>query len=203
MSVNKENMMEEWKSLRNEIARKQDFVERLVLTTATGNLVIYSFAFSLQELAPMNAFIALLPIFLTTITYFWILRNLHSALRIVKYIKEKIDPNTGIGWENWIQQSRRVAQPKGRIRVNENVFSLFYHFFLVVSLLVSITSVWAPHWPYGNNASLIRNIPVNMSVWITIFIILFWILWYILARFLWIGRRIDDIETINQTLQVE
>ena len=33
MPTHKESLMAEWKSLREESAKKQDFVERLILTT--------------------------------------------------------------------------------------------------------------------------------------------------------------------------
>ena len=196
-----ESLMEEWKSLREESQRKQDFVERLVLTTVTGNLLIYSFAFSMQELTPINAFIALLPIFLTTMSYFWILKDLQSALRIVTYIKNVIEPNIGTGWENWMQQARQEAQPQGKIRIEENVFTLFYHFFLWVSLIVSYVAIWAPHWPYRNSSIPIDSTPMDMCMLLTGGITLFWIAWYFTARGLCIKRRIKDIEKLNQELR--
>ena len=128
MSSHAENLMEEWKALRSEIARKQDFAERLVLTTVAGNLAIYSFTFSLQHIAPYNAFIALVPSILTTISYFWMLRSLYSGLRIVKYIKEYIEPKLGLNWETWVQLSRRPTQRKGEVKIGEDFYRLLYYF---------------------------------------------------------------------------
>lgn len=208
MSKNTKNLMEEWKQLRQEGDRKHDFVERLVLTTIAGNLAIYSFAFSLHELAPLNAFIALLPIFLTTMSYFWILGYLYSGLRIIRYIKEKLEPDMGLGWEDWIQEPREKIQPGGTINIKENIFCLFYHFFLVVSLLLSIILIWAPLWPYGDNstqssAGLAQSslVPPTMCLGLTFGIVLFWFMWYLAARRIWISRKIEDIENLNQELR--
>lgn len=201
MPTHKESLMAEWKSLREESAKKQDFVERLILTTVTGNLLIYSFAFSLQEFSPINAFIALMPVILTTISYFWILKDLHSALRIFKYIKTVIEPAVGTGWENWVQKSRQETQPKGKIKVEENIFTLIYHLFLWVSLFVSYVTIWAPHWPYRNSSTPIDNTPIDMCLIFTAVITALWLVWYFTARGLWINRRIREIEKLNTELR--
>lgn len=226
MSSNAENLMEEWKSLRDEISSKQEFAGRLVLTAVAGNLAIYSFAFSWKDLAPMNAFVALLPIFLTTMSYFWILRDLHSALRIILYIRIKIESQKiGLGWETWVwayrtqkhavkgdgQEERALEgeiEREGGIRWWEDVYGLFYHFFLVVSLLVCIGLIWVPHWPYGSNAvqsstetAQLSTVPPTVCLWLTLGALLFWILWYFLADELLISQRKNKIEALNKEFQ--
>ncbi len=209
MSENIHNLMEEFKELRQEGARKNNFVERLILTTIAGNLAIYSFAFTLQSLSPLNAFIALLPIILTTMSYFWILRSLYSGLRIVKYIKEQIEPATGLGWEGWLQKPREKTQSDGKIKWWEDVFGLFYHFFFGVSLILCIVLIFLPHWPYNNNTgqsstnpAQFSPIPVSVCFLVAIGIVLLCLLWYFVAKWLWIDRRIKDIERLNREMRL-
>ena len=226
-----ENLMEEWKSLREEIGRKQEFAGRLVLTTTAGNLAIYSFAFSWKELSPMNAIVALLPVFLTTICYFWILRDLYSSLRIVKYIRSEIeDPKKGPFWETWVWNSRLGKHPArnegvgassnpgeeegmdeeidtgGNITWWDDVYGLFYHAFLGVSLLVCIVLIWMPHWPYrsnsiqgGSGSTQLPQASAGTCLWLTLGAVLFLIIWYFIAEKLLIGKRKEKIQDINKS----
>lgn len=196
MSSHVENLMEEWKVLRGEIARKQDFAERLVLTTVAGNLAIYSFTFSLQRIAPINAFIALVPIILTTVSYFWMLRSVYSGLRIVRYIKEYIEPNVGLYWETWVHLSRRPTQPRGEVRIGEDIYRLLYYFFLVVSLVMCMAIIWGPS---DGTVQLPRDRQIR--VWCTLGATLSWIVCHSLAWHVLIARRVKDIETLNREIQ--
>ena len=113
-------LIEEWKSLREEITHKQSFTERLIVSSVGGNLAIYSFALgeALGEPTVLSAFLALLPIVLTTMTYIWLLRGIKSIQRIRKYIIEVLAPELGVVWEIYVQPFR---DEKVATRGKENV----------------------------------------------------------------------------------
>lgn len=209
MYNNNADLMEEWKSLRQEVARKQSFVERLVLTTIAGNLAIYSFAFSLQSHYPIDAVVALLPIILSAMSYFWILRSLYSVQRITKYIKDRIEPHTGLNWESWLLLTRSRMQTDGKIKLRENIFGVFYHTFFSLSIVVAITLIWLPHCQYDSNASQsngasVSQVPpmqVNTYWTATIVFIILCASLYLIVEWLWIRPRIRDMVRLNQELQ--
>jgi len=191
---NVEHLMEEWKELRKEGNRKQMFVERLLLTTIAGNLAIYSFAFSKENPSLLNASIVLLPVFLTTISYFWILRNLYSGLRCIKYIAEKIEPYTGLGWEKWLIKGREKTQTKGKIYLFEDIFKIFYHFFLIISPLLS-TIIVALEYNNKKYVQFISKPLVFFYLWG--FIIIFY---FFVKKFL-INPRNEDIKNLNNDIK--
>ncbi len=198
-----DNLIEEWKKLRDEVARKQIFVERLVVITVSGNLAIFSFASSLQRIDPVNAFIALLSILLTTISYFWILRNLLSGFRIAKYIKEYIEPKTGLNWETWLGVSRRGTQQEGKIKMRADFFSIFYHSLFIISLLECIVLIWAAHWPYRipsiqavTVSNQVHQVPADICVLLTLAALIFWGIWYFVARVLFVDPTTRDIRNL-------
>lgn len=208
MANENRDLIEEWKVLRDEIARKQSFVERLVVTTVAGNLTIFSFAASLQGITPVNAFIALLPMLLTTISYFWILRNLYSGFRIAKYIREYIEPKTQLNWEAWMSLSRRKTQPEGRMKIRADVFAVYYHSLLVISLVVCIALIWVPKLSYGEltagggtGAPEVQPAPTEVYLVLTISAVMVWVIWYLVAKVLFIdytkgsiGRFVKEME---------
>jgi hypothetical protein len=191
------DLIEEWKSLRDEIARKQGFVERLIVVTVAGDLAIFSFAATRQIPTPVDAFMALLSIALTTLSYFWILRSFYSGMRIAQYIKEYIEPKTGLHWENWRNQSRRRAQPEAKPRIQADIFSTFYHSLLSLALIVSIILIWAPQSHYvGNGTSLPLHVSVATSVAFTAGVVLFVVVWYVLANITYISHIRSDIRQL-------
>ena len=196
------DLMEEWKSLRDEVARKQEFVERLILVTVAGDLAIFSFAATRQIPTPIDAFIALLSIALTTASYFWILRNFYSGMRISQYIKDVIEPKTGLYWENWVHQSRRRTDPGARPRIHTDVFSNFYHALLGLSLIVSIILIWAPQWHYvGKGTPQPLRVSVATSTALTVGAVLFVIVWYVLANIAFVSRIRSDIRQLMIEMQ--
>jgi len=183
-------LVEEWKSLRDEIARKQSFVERLVLTTVTGNLAIFAFASSQEEIAPANAFLALLPIVLTSLAYFWILRNLRSGYRISDYIRERIEPHTNFGWETWLVRARPPSETTPKGPVASNFFAVFYNSLLCVSLIVCVALIWLPRHSAAG-AALTTSGHASGSVLansgFTLAAVVLWLAWYLIMRWLLIG----------------
>jgi hypothetical protein len=184
------HLIEEWKSLRDEIARKQSFVERLVLTTVTGNLAIFAFATAQKDLAPANAFLALLPVVLTSLSYFWILRNLQSGFRIAEYIRECIEPNTSLGWETWLVRARPPSETSPRAPLASKFFAVFYNSLLCVSLIVSVGLIWLPYYvaagaasPTGRRGSesLLANARFTGAI------VVLWLIWYLIMQRLLIG----------------
>ena len=198
--ANPEHLLEEWKMLREEVASKQDFASRLALTIVAGNLAIYSFASALQSLAPWNALVALLPVFLTTTAYFWYLKDLSSAQRIFLYCKE-IEKNTGLGWETWVQKRREGTQPAGKITPRTCVFCLLYHSFLGISWLVCVILMIAPHLSFTSSSSAgstgMAQAPA--TVWATgiILVTVFCLGWYWLAGRIWINSKLNSIMKMN------
>ena len=208
MSQSNTHLIEEWKMLRHEIDEKQRFVERLVISTAAGNLAIFSFASSLQGLAPMNAFVALLPIILTTMSYFWILRNIYSGFRIAKYIKDAIEPQTSFNWETWINKSRKKTDPGGKPRKGTDFFGVYYHSLLGIALLICIILIWAPLWPYGSSAAQATSgaaqptpTPIVAYVALSICAVVFWTVWYFLARNLFVVQTREGIQRLAKGMQ--
>jgi hypothetical protein len=198
-------LIEEWKNLRDEISRKQSFVERLILASVGGNLAIFSLAATGQIPSPVNAFVALLPIILTTLSYFWILRNFYSGARIASYIKEIIEPKTGLGWETWLNSLRRETEPGGKITFRADIFSVYFHSLMILSLIVCIVLIWAPYWSYIitplPGAAQTQQLPLNPSLWLTGIAIAFWLIWYIFVRIAFINQNRKDIRQLMQAIQ--
>lgn len=196
------NLVEEWKILRDEITRKQNFVEHLIITTVAGDFAIFSFAFSLQDLAPISAFVALLPMVVTTISYLWILRYLVSGFRISLYIKERIEPMAGTGWETWLSSLRKRMSPGGKMRFGSDVFAVFFHFIYGFSLLVTVLLIWAHHWSSAiSGTTQSPNVAPGTSIALTVGAVLFGGIWYLIARYLFIARARKDIQELIAEMQ--
>jgi hypothetical protein len=147
MTNEEKDLLDEWENLREEVARKQDFGQQLILSTVAGSFAIFSFA--LRDLSMLNAFLALLPIIIITFAYYWILKDSYSAMRITKYLREYIEPKTKLHWETWLQmfreeqRIRREEEPKKRQISVDIVYDPIYHAFYGVSLLICISIIWA------------------------------------------------------------
>jgi hypothetical protein len=196
-------LIEEWKTLRDEIRQKQQFEYRLILTSATGNLAIFSFAFSLQDISPVNAIVALLPIIFTTIVYLWLLKNIYSITRIVLYMTQNLEKEVGLNWETWIQSNRRKIQPGGKIKTSTNIHRLYYSTFLWISLGISVVSIWARHLSslFTGSATLYTLPDWWVCFFLSIGVVIFGVVWHWTTHQFWIKGRITDIEDINQQLQ--
>jgi hypothetical protein len=92
----------------------------------------------------VNAFLALLGIVLTSLSYFWILKNLYSGFRIAAYIREYIEPHTGLNWETWLLRSRSASEPLPKHPPVNDFFRVFHNSLLYVALVVSIVLIWVP-----------------------------------------------------------
>ncbi len=208
MKEQKEYLMTEWKELRDEISRKQAFVEKLIVTTVTGDLAIFSFV-SIQQIPyPINAFLALaLPLILTTLSYFWIRRYFYSGARIARYIKEMIEPQTGLGWEKWVNSIRHETSPEGKVRFNADIFGVFYHSLLALSLVLCLVLIWAPLWPFSNSASStvqpaqLSALDVRSCAIFSGVAILFWVIWHISAHWIIIAEVNRDTRKMMSALQ--
>ena len=93
--------IEEWKTLREEIARKQTFSEKNFMYMMAANFAIYAFALPNSEFG--FSVICLIPAILTPIAYWINLMHRHSGERIAFYIKNELEPFLpGLGWEHWL-----------------------------------------------------------------------------------------------------
>lgn len=207
MKEQNEYLMTEWKELRDEISRKQAFVEKLIVTTVTGDLAIFSFV-SIQQIPyPINAFLALvLPLILTTLSYFWIRRYFYSGARIARYIKEMIEPQTGLGWEKWVNSIRRETDPDGNVRFNADIFGVFYHSLLALSLMVCLVLIWAPLWPAINSASTLQSaqssaLEIRSCAIFSGIAIVFWVIWHLSAHRVIISEITRDTKKMMAALQ--
>jgi len=203
-----EGLMQEWKELRDEIARKQNFVERLILTTVTGDLLIFSFAATQQISHPVNAFIALtLPVLLTTLSYFWILRYFYSGARISKYIKDVIEPKTGLNWENFVNSIRKKTDPGGKVRFKADTFSVFFHSLIILALLVYLILIWSPYWQFttvsSQSTSGMAMVSSNLNTYIILsgIGVVFWIIWYLFVRWMFINETLKDTRKLFSEMQ--
>jgi hypothetical protein len=208
MDKDNDALLQEWKELRSEITRKQSFVETLIVTTVSGDLLIFSFAATQQIIHPVNAFIALaLPLILTTLSYFWILRYFYSGVRISKYIKDVIEPETGLNWETYVNSIRGKTDPGGKVRFRADTFSVFYHSLITLALLVSLVLIWSPFWPYATNtaqsSTIIQTSPGTLDTYLILSLVAigFWVLWYVFARWLFINTTIKDTRYLMSQLQ--
>lgn len=131
-----DNRLEEWKSLREEIARKQASCERIALSAVGANLAVYSLALQNIESATVIA-VLMLPPFLASVGHYWILTHFHSVRRIAKYIRDVLEPKTGIGWENELKTVRLGKGQSMQITPYTFVSWSFYG----VSLLASLWSI--------------------------------------------------------------
>jgi hypothetical protein len=103
-----DNRIEEWKSLRDELASKQAFCERIVLTTVGANLAIYAYA--MRDPITVNSIPALmLPPFLGSIAYYWLLTHIHSGRRIAYHLRCDLEHALGFKWEETVEGLR--AEP--------------------------------------------------------------------------------------------
>lgn len=207
MKAQNEHLMTEWKELRDEIARKQAFVEKLIVTTVTGDLAIFSFV-SIQQIPyPINAFLALvLPLILTTLSYFWIRRYFYSGARIARYIKETIEPHAGLGWEKWLSSIRRETEPDGKVKFNADIFGVFYHSLLALSLMVCLVLIWAPLWPLINSVSTLQSaqlstVEVRSCAIFSGIAIVFWVIWHLTAHWTIITEVQRDTRKMMSAIQ--
>ena len=193
--------LDEWKSLRDEVARKQDFSERLILTTAAGSFAIYAFA--AKDLKPENAPIALLPIFIATMAYLWLLRNMSSVQRIETYLMAKNANMTPLSWIEWIHDARKKLDDfdwedqddkefdKEKIAFFERLkrgikdtkfYKLVYIAFYIVSAIVFLFILWGPYI-LGTASS---SMSIGARSGLTGLVTLIAILWYFLSHIAWI-----------------
>jgi hypothetical protein len=205
MPQKKEYLLDEWKILREEIARKQAFNERLTITQVAGNLAIYSFSlssssgfFGMPPMASLRPVIALLPVVLSTLVFYWILKENYSVLRIVWYIKKYIEPKTGLKWETSLQELRGSVggeQKQGISRKNPKlskyapIYSPIYNTFHYLSCLLAITLLIA------SNTSLPNLIGWGASIIISVFI------WRLITHRAWINEKLKQIHDLSIKMQ--
>lgn len=118
--------IEEWKNLREEIARKQDLNYRIIFSTLALNFLLYSYLLvDKQNHAWIDAFIVLLPAVFVGISHYWHLKNEHSAFRIALYLRhfvENADPKTldkSFSWEITLSKYINVALEKVRYKKSQ------------------------------------------------------------------------------------
>jgi hypothetical protein len=175
-------LLEEWKILRDELSRKQELVERVVLSMAGANFAILSLA--LTEQSELSLLIALLPTIVTSIGYLWLLSFVYSALRIATYIKEVLEPKIGeIEWEGWIKKVRdQHGTPVDRYRL---VCSVFY----VVSLVTAIAKLATLYDPFDLNQ--IIDFSERLAG-----VLLFWIGWLLVTHYMLIKKTSTQIKEL-------
>jgi hypothetical protein len=151
--------LEEWKALREEIVRKQTFVESTWIAASAASLA--AMAFGLKESSTEGIAICLLPTILTSIVYFWILTRVYSGFRIANYIKTVIEPDiAGLNWENWL--SDFVEKKNFRLR---NPYSMLVSAMYGFSLTATLVKVIILHTQDILEYSLILSAVVVLAVW--------------------------------------
>jgi hypothetical protein len=141
------------------------------------------------------------------LSYFWILRYFYSGARIARYIKEKIEPQTGLGWEKWVNSIRRETEPDGKVKVSADTFSVFYHSLLILSLVVCLVLIWAPLWSSGNatlpslQSAQTSSLDSNTRTIFSGIAVVFWIVWYLFARWIFIAGVKHDTRKMMSALQ--
>lgn len=134
-------IFEEWKSLRGEIARRQESIERILLASIAGSGAIYSFALK-DSSEVISALFVLLPIITTTISYYWILTIIFSTTRISKYISEYIEPNlSGLGWEKWVNRPENARHNNARLP-KVTTYGLIYNCTYLVSCFLCVVKIY-------------------------------------------------------------
>lgn len=175
-------LIAEWKELRDELARKQELGERVVLSMAGANFTILALA--LTEKSQISLLIALLPTIVTSIGYLWLLSYVYSALRIATYIKDVLEPKIGkLEWEGWIIKLRkRHGTPVDRYRL---VCWAFY----IISLGAATAKLAILFNPLDSNE--IQDFFQRF-----VFILIFWIGWLVVAYFILIRKTNSQIKDL-------
>jgi len=135
--------LEEWKSLREEISRNQDYVQKIFYWTVTLSIGIYSIG--LQKASILSAIIVMLPTIYANFSYYWILTRLYSSKRITKYIKEHLEKHDELYWETNLSEFKIRCSDRSALPPNADIFSLLrslhiFSPFLCTMILFSLES---------------------------------------------------------------
>jgi len=135
--------LEEWKSLRTEVGRKQSLIQRIIFGTMAINFAIYSFG--TQNGKILGVFATMIPLFISAISHYWTITIIHSTRRITYYIKARFEQPDGFFWETSLNSIRQKAINSDN-KSNKNkatkitlgsYYPIFYLFF-ITSPLISI-----------------------------------------------------------------
>lgn len=179
--------LEEWKSLREEIARKQNYAHQIFISLTGANFAIYAFlsqqVSSEGKITPIHLIVCLFPIILTVIAYYLNLLHEHSSRRIAHYIKFKIESisDIGIKWESWLSKKRNNS--KSQVSKLWQ-FAFRFNFILAFLILLSFTIAYlmqGDSLPYG---------------WIMLFFGIFILILFLIYGYT-IRKRIENINEIG------
>lgn len=178
-------VLEEWKQLRTEIAQKQAFVQRILVTTGGANFAII--VFGMRDSGIEGIAICLLPTILTSVVYLWLLTQVYSGFRIAAYIRTELEPKIpGLNWENWL--SANANKYKFRFK---NVYSLLAIASYCISLFAALTKIVVLHLDHNLNHSVLE-----FSVTTTIV----WILWILGTHLFVINKVLEDLQNIHRRI---
>ena len=178
-------LLEEWKELRGEIARKQASAERVILGAAVGNFTIMAFA--LKDTAIQGIFIALLPTVVSTISYAWFLAYLYSGFRISRYIQDQIEPKMPIvGWERWLSKLRSEH------KIPIDPFGTICWAFYMLSLFTAVLKI-----------ILLNSHPFNIKIifWQCTGVLGIWALWITLTHLIIVHRIRKRIRNLYESFR--
>ena len=182
-------VLEEWKELRSEIARKQAFAERILVSVAGINFAII--AYGIRDCAIEGIAVCLLPTIVSSVAYLWLLSYIYSGFRIAAYIKEVLEPKIkGFQWESWL--SDNASKSKFPIR---NSYSLVTNTFFVISLAAALLKIALLY--------IGQNPPPYPGAILVIIVVAFWGIYIIGIEFLFIKRAVKSINNTHREIDAD
>ena len=184
-----DGLLEEWKSLRAEIARRQETIERILLASTAGTGAIYSFA--LNKIDSISVLLVLLPIVTTTISYYWMLTIIYSTARISKYISENIEQKLpGFGWEKWINRPENATYNNSGLP-KVTTYGLIYNCTYIVSIFLCSAKIYFLYL----EGKLNGKFPLVQLVGSCLLLILFW---FTSTHIFLIRKMLKQIRTLSR-----
>lgn len=182
-------IMEEWRVLRSEIARKQAFAEQILVTIGGANFAVI--AYGVKDLSFEGVFVCLLPTIISSVAYLWLLTYIYSGFRIAAYIKTELEPKiSGMNWENWL--SANAGKFKFCIK---NSYALLMNTFYCISLAASLLKIALLYT--GSNPPAYPLVP--LIIWVVVF----WAVWILAVDLIFVRRAVRDIRNVHREIQGE
>lgn len=123
-------LKEEYLTLRTEIKETKGRIFKL----AGLGVVAMPSAYFLAKTQDIDVLVLSLPLIICAIVLLYMSES-RALMRCGKYIREKIEPNAGIGWETWLEEVGHKEQDR---RIVDKLLTIFFYFLWAVYYIASV-----------------------------------------------------------------
>lgn len=183
-----QHTIDEWKNLRAEIARKQSFAEKILVTVGGLNFAIIGFG--IRDHNVEGIVICLLPTVISSVMHLWLLAYIFSIFRIASYIKNEIEPVLDINWEQWL--SNNSGKFKFKIK---NIFSFLTNTLSILSLCAALLKTFLLY-----SGPMPPSYPLLIAI---LSVVAFWTVWKFVMHCFLISEAEKDISIIHREIRLD